>query len=57
MESGRLQTGGWLGCFYDGAVIRLSKRLDDNLNECRVIYSPAVRVSENAKQIVAVECK
>lgn len=54
---GAYKRGIWLGCFYDGAVIKLSKRLPDNLSECKVTYNPALRVAPGARQILRVECR
>lgn len=48
--------GVWLGCFYDGAIIMLSKRLPDNLKECKVTYSPTLRVAPGARKILSIDC-
>jgi hypothetical protein len=51
------ENGFWLGCYYDGGVVQLSKRLPNGVNECKVIYSPSARVAPNARQILSVQCK
>jgi hypothetical protein len=47
--------GIWLGCFYDGSIVMLSRRLPDALSECRVTYGSKF-IDKGARHILGIEC-
>lgn len=46
----------WLGCFYDGSVISLTKRLPGKIDHCKVKYDEAKHVAPGASLILGIEC-